>query len=241
MARVSIECDRGFPVADATFTGWLDEDGARALRAVLMDCLAGGPGALVIDLGDAAGFGAEAVEALYDVARLNARWPAAPLFICPMSTSRVSQFRIAGLAAGDVRMCATRATARALASAVPAPRRLHRHMLPTVDAPAEARALVAAACVEWGQAARSDMAQLVVSELVTNAVMHASTELDLTILLRDDLLSVVIGDQDRRPLTPHPDGAVTDTHGRGGLLLDALTGSWGQLPLVDGKAVWAIM
>ena len=53
MARVSIECDRGFPVADAVFTGWLDDDGARALRSVLLDCLAEAPGAIMVDLGDA--------------------------------------------------------------------------------------------------------------------------------------------------------------------------------------------
>lgn len=240
MARVSIECDRGFPVTDATFTGWLDEDGARALRSVLLDCLAEAPGAMLIDLGDAAGFGVEAMAALRDVARLNAGWPAASLLICPVSGAREAQFRGAGLA-GSVELCGSRSAAHRLADGTPAPRRLRRTMPPTVDAPAEARALVAAACAEWGRADVSEMAQLLVSELVTNAVMHAATELDFTVLLRDERLSVAVGDHDHRPLMLNTKVTKTDTHGRGGLLLEALASSWGQLPRVDGKVVWAIM
>ena len=88
---------------------------------------------------------------------------------------------------------------------------------------------------------RLEDARLLVSELVTNAVMHAATELDLTVLLRGDRLSVAVGDHDRRPLAPRVEVATTDVHGRGSLLLDALAESWGQLPRLDGKVVWAIL
>jgi hypothetical protein len=236
---MTIECDRGFPVTDATFTGWLDESGVRALRSVLLDCLAEAPGAIVVDLGDVAGIGGEAMDALRDVAWLNARWPAAFLLVCPVSAAREAQLRGAGLA-GSARLCDTRSTARELADAAPAPRRLRRRLPPTVDAPAEARALTAAACAEWGRPELADRAQVLVSELVTNAVMHAATELDLTLLLRGDRLSVAVGDRDLRPLT-RAKVATTDPHGRGGLLLDALARAWGQLPRPDGKVVWAII
>jgi anti-sigma regulatory factor (Ser/Thr protein kinase) len=217
----------------------LDDEGARALRTVLLDCLAEAPGAVLVDFGDAAGFGAEAMNAVRDVARLNARWPAALLVICPVSGGREAQLRGAGLAT-SARLCATRSAARTVADGAPSPRRLRRTMSPTVDAPAEARALVAAVCHEWGHDELADRAQLLVSELVTNAVMHAATEIELTVLLRGDRLSVAVGDHDPRPLTL-AEVAVTDRHGRGGLLLDALAASWGQLPRLDGKVVWAIL
>jgi hypothetical protein len=207
---------------------------------VLLDCLAEAPGAVVVDLGDAAGFGAEAIDALCDVARINARWPAARLLICPMSGGRGAQLRGAGLAA-SAQLCGTRSAARMLADAAPSPRRLRRRMPPTVEAPAAARALAVAACAEWGRTELADRAQVLVSELVTNAVMHAATELDLTLLLRDDGLSVAVGDRDPRPLNRRAEVAATDPHGRGGLLLDALARSWGQLPRSDGKVVWAIV
>ena len=91
----------------------------------------------------------------------------------------------------------------------------------------------------WGLQALGDPAEVVLSELATNAVIHAGT--DFTVRLspsgRQDLrLSVTDGSthMPRRAKGRH------DTHGRGLRLIDALSAEWGaMLNGVEGKTVWA--
>jgi hypothetical protein len=235
-----IECDRGFPVAETAFSGWLDGDGARVLRTALLDCLAEGPAAMVVDLGDAAGVGDEAVEALRDVCRVNAEWPAARVLLCPLNHGRSGQFRRAGLQE-SAEFSETCSAAHTLAGQTPVPRRVQRHLPPAVDAPGQARAEVARACDEWDRPDLADQGQVVASELITNAVMHAATEIDFTVMLREDDLSIAVADRDPRPPRRWADVSTNDPYGRGAVLLDALTRAWGSFPRRDGKVVWAVL
>jgi anti-sigma regulatory factor (Ser/Thr protein kinase) len=86
---------------------------------------------------------------------------------------------------------------------------------------------------------------LVVSELVTNALLHSGDlgtgsacpirfELDL----RDGTLTCRVVDSS--PLPPRPEEAAdTAESGRGLILVDALAAAWDWEDLPDGKAVWA--
>src|SRR6185503_15750713 len=111
--------------------------------------------------------------------RINARWPRSRLLLCPLDARREAQFRRARLTA---ELLPTRGQAYALANQTAVPRRIRRHLSPTVNAPAEARAATARACVEWGRSELVDEAQVLASELLTNAVMHAATEIELTVM-----------------------------------------------------------
>jgi anti-sigma regulatory factor (Ser/Thr protein kinase) len=105
-------------------------------------------------------------------------------------------------------------------------------------------------------------AALVVSELVTNAVLHARTSLDVAVVVADAVVRVEVTDASVLPIlppephaTPAPitdifdeaPGSVLDavidglsTTGRGMELVGALTRSWGVSPhLEGGKTVWA--
>ncbi|MFG2650977.1 ATP-binding protein [Streptomyces sp. NPDC048436] len=88
---------------------------------------------------------------------------------------------------------------------------------------------------------------LIVSELVTNAVRHATT-MDTA----DDSLCLVIDTDGRRTRVevhdparhhPHMRSATTqDDYGRGLAIIDALCpGAWGVSDTPDGKAVWAVV
>ena len=82
-----------------------------------------------------------------------------------------------------------------------------------------------------------DTVQLLVSELVTNAVVHAGSAPTLAIHLYDDhvhveVLDDVPGGASRR------DAAPQDESGRGVALVDALAERWGTVALGDGKIVW---
>jgi serine/threonine-protein kinase RsbW len=78
---------------------------------------------------------------------------------------------------------------------------------------------------------------LVANELVTNAILHARTELHLMVSMGRGAVRVeVVDHNDQLPVHRHPpDDAVG---GRGIALLDALSARWGVDVLADGKRVW---
>jgi sigma-B regulation protein RsbU (phosphoserine phosphatase) len=83
---------------------------------------------------------------------------------------------------------------------------------------------------------------LVISELVTNAVVHAGTDLDVRITIdgRGVYLEVTDGASGHpTPVTP----PLAATSGRGLVLIDALTDAWGVTDGEGGrgKRVWALV
>lgn len=115
-------------------------------------------------------------------------------------------------------------------------------LVPTLRAPRLARAFVADTLTAWAvDAEDGDAAQLVVSELVTNAVLHApeSPTITLELSMMDDALRVVVSDcnpEEPDPLDPDPGLAE---RGRGVRLVEALSNRWGTEPNgPDGKTVW---
>jgi anti-sigma regulatory factor (Ser/Thr protein kinase) len=84
--------------------------------------------------------------------------------------------------------------------------------------------------------------ETVTSELVSNAITHASAQaFDLELLRLDGSGAVVVVVTDPCSLSPvkrHP--AVGAEHGRGLLVVEALSARWGWIPRDSGKAVFAI-
>ena len=101
-----------------------------------------------------------------------------------------------------------------------------------------ARMVVAAQCAAWGLDGVSEDASLIVSELVSNAVQHAGTLIQLTLCAYPGLLRLEVSDQSTRPLRRPTPTALTDG-GRGLLLVDSLAGHYGVEGRPDGKTVWA--
>jgi len=79
---------------------------------------------------------------------------------------------------------------------------------------------------------------LIGSELVTNAVLHARTELTLTLELRDGRARISVKDRSKAPPTLRHYQADALT-GRGLGVVAALSDSWGVSTAADGKVVWA--
>ncbi|MER5754437.1 ATP-binding protein [Streptomyces sp. NPDC002088] len=108
-----------------------------------------------------------------------------------------------------------------------------------------ARALVRTALAEVEHATDSDTAELLTAELVANAVEHTSgsTPIELVVELRPTGCQVEVHDPD-----PMPPGELTrpapempdpwQEHGRGLLLIRALSSSCGHRLTETGKAVW---
>lgn len=132
----------------------------------------------------------------------------------------------------------------------------------------EARGFVADQCRAWRLDAILDDVTLPVSELVTNAVIHARTPLHLTVSLTGAYIEVSVRDRNPRPPVARPvrldlsadidvaaarnpeqaidprdpvlhvGDAGSIAAGRGLLIVDAIADEWGVLQLSHGKEVW---
>ncbi|MGW0911495.1 ATP-binding protein [Streptomyces sp. NPDC002784] len=90
----------------------------------------------------------------------------------------------------------------------------------------------------WGRPGRSEIAELLTSELVTNALVHTDHDAVLTATLGPSGLRVEVRDfVAHRPRVCVPD-ADDGTHGRGLALVESLADAWGVRPHGVGKAVW---
>lgn len=101
----------------------------------------------------------------------------------------------------------------------------------------EARSMVRALLGGTDLQSVMDDAQLAVSELVTNALVHAGTEVHLTLAATVSGLRVEVGDD--CPHLPRRRGhATASATGRGLQVVDSLVTRWSSFPLGTGKVVW---
>jgi histidine kinase-like protein len=125
---------------------------------------------------------------------------------------------------------------------VGAERRFRFELAAHPGSPAQARRLTRARLNGWSVCEDTcDTAALVVSELVTNAIVHTASE-HIVCELHDgtDLVRIAVRDEGCAPGEPHPSAArPDDEHGRGLLLIDALSHAWGALEHGSGLVVWA--
>lgn len=111
------------------------------------------------------------------------------------------------------------------------------------DFPAEAasagsaRRFVGDTLRSWSFDGLSDVATLLVSELVANAVLHAGTTIAVVIKRNESRLRIEVHDGNTRtPLRKHYSSLATT--GRGLLLVDRMAADWGVTPDRQGKSVW---
>ncbi|MEU6346685.1 SpoIIE family protein phosphatase [Streptomyces sp. NPDC046977] len=100
-----------------------------------------------------------------------------------------------------------------------------------------ARSLAARQLDAWGLESVAETTQMIVSELVTNAVVHTPGPVRLR-LIRHQVLVVEVADRDNNvPRTRR--AGVTDEGGRGLYLVARLGRRWGTRLTPEGKLVWA--
>lgn len=86
---------------------------------------------------------------------------------------------------------------------------------------------------------------IVASELVTNAVLHARTNLELSYAYDHANVEVGVRDLDIRPWQPPPSPHAPDSWpalslgGRGLAIVAAIADEWGVTETEDGKQIWA--
>ena len=100
-----------------------------------------------------------------------------------------------------------------------------------------ARRFVVETLREWDSVDQTDVAELLTSELVTNAVLHVGSEVGLLVRLTPRAVRVEVRDASPEPPVPRhcEDDALT---GRGLRLVETMSAAWGFDPNGQGKVVW---
>jgi sigma-B regulation protein RsbU (phosphoserine phosphatase) len=110
---------------------------------------------------------------------------------------------------------------------------------PDPTAPGLARSFVARALASPGQEELQEVGQLLVSELVTNAVVHAASAVEIELERDADAVTVRVRDADTGPLVMRAGGgSELDEGGRGFVLVDRLAEAWGTEHRGGRKTVW---
>jgi anti-sigma regulatory factor (Ser/Thr protein kinase) len=131
------------------------------------------------------------------------------------------------------------------------PLQTHLELAALPTAPGCARDHVRSLTYEWGVPALADIAELLVSELVTNAVQasellqtraNLATVPAIRLWTTSDGACLVIHVWDASDQLPVLKESATDAeNGRGLLLVSALGKDWGAYRKTEGKVVWVMI
>ncbi len=118
--------------------------------------------------------------------------------------------------------------------------RQERELPVSREAPALAREFLrGATCAEHHSEVLDD-AVLMVSELVTNSVLHGGPPVVVAVDCTEDTLQVRVRDGSSE-LPAARDAQQTDESGRGLALVAEMSADWGVDPVADGKNVWFVL
>ncbi|WP_282082414.1 ATP-binding protein [Streptomyces tendae] len=103
----------------------------------------------------------------------------------------------------------------------------------------EARRALRELLRHWGGPGQSEVAELLTSELVTNALVHTEEGAVLTATVGPRALRVEVRDFVGHGPRPRPRAPREEsTNGRGLVLVESLADDWGVRPCAAGKSVW---
>ena len=118
--------------------------------------------------------------------------------------------------------------------------RQERELPVSREAAARAREFLrGATCTEHHSEVLDD-AVLMVSELVTNSVLHGGPPVVVAVDCTEDTLQVRVRDGSSELPAPR-DAQQTDESGRGLALVAEMSADWGVDPVADGKNVWFVL
>ena len=107
-----------------------------------------------------------------------------------------------------------------------------------VQSPARARRCVEQLVADEGLTEMTTVLSLIASELVTNAVLHGTAPVELTLRSDKGEVTIEVADGDERIHNVRPHSA-DHTGGRGLQMIASLADHWGVQASQLGKTVWA--
>jgi anti-anti-sigma regulatory factor len=228
------------PLMVVRAAGQLGLSTAPQLRVAVLKALAEQPQAVLLDARAMTLTDDVHLTVLIALARHAVAWPSIPIILCgpdPVVTAAARRLAIDR----HVIMCASLAEGRRRAEERPLPARVIYTSPPVPDAATRARGITVDACRAWNMSHLAPSAELVVTELVSNAVRHARTSFDLIITRTNRNLHLAVRDYAATLARLVGPAGEAEPGGRGLLIVEAFATSWGCTPTRDGKVTWATM
>jgi anti-sigma regulatory factor (Ser/Thr protein kinase)/anti-anti-sigma regulatory factor len=196
-------------------------------------------GDVVVDLSGVALTHSGAVYAFAEAASRAGEWPAVRLAVAGPDPTMASLL-VSSRVAQRVPVHPDVATAAAHLDERPQLVRSWWHFEVDARAPGQARGHVRRVCSRWtvDEEAR-EAAEIVVTELVTNAVEHAASPSVVEVERRAHTFRLTVRDFDVAPLPAAHLPDPSSPRGRGLAMVAAVASTWGVEPHRDGKTVWA--
>jgi anti-anti-sigma regulatory factor len=217
--------------------GELNSATASLVRQMLETQLAGQPPAIICDLAGVTAINPEGAAVFASIRHPALGWPGTALVLCgarPAVKAVLTRLQVQH----HLPVCDTLGQAVQHALHHPPPLREQLDLGPTPAAADQARAFTAETCTRWKLDQMTGIADVLVNELVTNAVMHAKTPLTVRLELFGEL-SIAVHDQS--PVRPCPLPRRPGQHQHGLELLASLAKAWGCQQEPDGKVVWCAL
>jgi anti-sigma regulatory factor (Ser/Thr protein kinase) len=167
-------------------------------------------------------------------------WPAARLVLCAARPELALALRV-GRVTDTVPLVA--GPGEVSSALLVRPRRVSRHVdLPChPGSPGGARSFVRELCADWEIQELLEPGEIVVTELVSNAVEHARSSCRVTAAHDRQGLHIGVRDYGAPVLPRVLLIEVTAARGRGLQMIAALSASWGVSEHADGKTVWTTL
>jgi anti-sigma regulatory factor (Ser/Thr protein kinase) len=226
-AELRVRTRERLPITVVSLRGTLETGTLACAERELRECLAHMPAALVIE-GSGLTVDPSAHRWLLGLAQSATRWPGTPVIVTGEHPDMPTDHALA--------TCPSLDSALMVLKAQPFPERRQLMLPPDPTSCGLARALVSDACAEWGLRRPRRLAQLLISELVANGVMHAGTQLKVTVRKTGDDLELSVRDHGAARMPT--DREMEDPHGFGLQLLAALSDDWGWSAAGRGTVVW---
>jgi anti-sigma regulatory factor (Ser/Thr protein kinase)/anti-anti-sigma regulatory factor len=229
-------------VITVEFNGLLNVHSAPTARAILLKCLAQCPDAVLVDVSDLRVESRSRLTVFPAAVRTHGGPPVALVLF---GADPVLTGMMRGGVLGETSVYPDSETARAAVASARAvgARRAVVRLAPELGAARRARALIAEVCSDWDVDHLCGPAGLVISELVSNAVQHAGTDMLVRVARRGDYLHISVRDGSPQPpwIGRTTDGGSPAERGRGLHLVDVYTTAWGSNVTADSKTVWATL
>jgi anti-anti-sigma regulatory factor/anti-sigma regulatory factor (Ser/Thr protein kinase) len=202
------------------------------------ECLADRPNAVVVDLSAVNADSDGGLDLLSALARAAVA-SAGPSIVLSVPSPRLSARLSATAITRHLSVHPNLADALAQAHRTAPVRRLSRRFAAGLATSEAARALVAQACLQWAMLGVADRATTIVTELVANAVLHADTDLTVSVADLPYYLHIAVRDGCHRAPRLGGRADANAPSGSGLLVVEALAAAWGYVPDRAGKTVWA--
>jgi anti-anti-sigma regulatory factor len=213
--------------------GVLTIETAPQARAALLKAVASQPAVVVADLAAMSTPDDVVLSLFLSIARHAAAWPGIPLVLAQPSRAVAACLERTAV----VRYVLVVPSVEAACDSVDRtpPHRITARLDAGPLAVTEARALARSGCARWRLPKFADVAELVMSELVSNAVRHSGGSLEVSVAMRQRHLHLSVRDGSSAPPRPGRND------GRGLMVVESLTTAWGSTAVDGGKVVWATL